>query len=169
MVRAIDILLECEAAYDTMGNNYASLVCETCYSAGDCIQQENGTVYEKLKNLYESCTDDLHKIIITDRHVEYKQVVESIKNRTVYIFIPVSTEVTKHYVLQDYFSMFDYVVRMVSDNYTKCKSSYCKKCKAPRIRKLKVENRSRYWQIDALCKYLNSEYYNVQHSCAGVQ
>lgn len=158
MVRAIDVLLECETAYITLGkNNYATVVCETCFVSGNCILETN-SVYDDIKKIYESQTDSLHKIIITDRPVEYQQVVESIKNRVAYIFIPKTDDIMKHYVLQDYFSMFDYIAKKICENYKKCKASYCKKCKFQKIQRLKLENRSRYWQINNFCKYLNSEY-----------
>lgn len=166
MARAIDVILECETAYNAIGSDYATLVCETCFVSGNCVLETN-SVYNDMKKLYESQTDFLHKIIITDKPTEYQHVVESIKNRIAYIFIPVASEVVKHYILQDYFSLFDYISRVTSDNYKKCKSSYCKKCKSVKIRKMKLENRSRYWQIGKLCEYLNSEYYNIKHVCAG--
>lgn len=165
MVRAADVLLECENAYVANGRDYASLVCESCYVSGDGIT-ETGSVYGDLKKIYESQNECLHKIIITDRPAEFnKQIVESIKNRTAYIFIPPTSEVARNYVLQDYFPLFDYVARMAADNFNKCKSSYCKKCKSPRTRRLKLENRSTYWQVGKFCDYINSEYYNAIHVC----
>lgn len=160
-----DLLIECEKACSAIGWNYASIFDSMCYRSGS-YNDEKTNVYDEMKKIYESQSDPIHKIIITDKPISIQCILEAIKSKIAYIILPRPVDnLSKLMILQDMYILFDYISSRVSCNFINYKKSFCKKCKTCKINKLKIVNNSEYNLITQFVYFLNGNFKHVIHDC----
>lgn len=164
-IKSSDLLVECEKACGAIGWNYANIFESTCFYSGANTFRLN--VYDEMKKIYESQHDPIHKIIITDKPVSIQCIMEAIKSRTAYIILPRPADnLSRAMILQDLYTLFDYIAGRTATNYKNYKKSFCKKCKSCKVNKVKIVNAApEYKSITEFVAYLDGQFKYITHEC----